>query len=97
MDVGAWGVDLVRVELTRLDQVLEEAVDLHQRSDVPYGMFLSGGIDSAVILAMMARLPCVERFAWFADRVANEYKLGSIFDPFASRLTTMGEIYRDEA
>jgi asparagine synthase (glutamine-hydrolysing) len=40
----------------RLDAVLENAVDLHQRSDVPYGMFLSGGIDSAVILAMMARL-----------------------------------------
>jgi len=42
--------------LARLDAVLEESVDLHQRADVPYGMFLSGGIDSAVILAMMARL-----------------------------------------
>jgi asparagine synthase (glutamine-hydrolysing) len=42
--------------LLRLDAVLENAVDLHQRSDVPYGMFLSGGIDSAAILAMMARL-----------------------------------------
>ncbi len=42
--------------LYRLDAVLENAVDLHQRSDVPYGMFLSGGIDSAAILAMMARL-----------------------------------------
>ena len=29
---------------------------LHQRSDVPYGMFLSGGTDSAAVLAMMARL-----------------------------------------
>ena len=32
------------------------SVDLHQRSDVPYGMFLSGGVNSSVLLAMMARL-----------------------------------------
>jgi asparagine synthase (glutamine-hydrolysing) len=42
--------------LAGLDAVLQDSVDLHQRSDVPYGMFLSGGIDSAAILAMMARL-----------------------------------------
>jgi asparagine synthase (glutamine-hydrolysing) len=42
--------------LARLDAALMESVDLHQRSDVPYGMFLSGGIDSAAILAVMARL-----------------------------------------
>ena len=39
-----------------LDRLMQETVDLHQRSDVPYGMFLSGGIDSAAVLAMMARL-----------------------------------------
>lgn len=42
--------------LARLDKALEESVLLHQRSDVPYGLFLSGGTDSAAILAMMARL-----------------------------------------
>ena len=42
--------------LARLDAALERSVDLHQRSDVPYGMFLSGGVDSAVVLSMMARL-----------------------------------------
>jgi asparagine synthase (glutamine-hydrolysing) len=42
--------------LDSLDRVLEESVDFHQRSDVPYGLFLSGGVDSSAILAVMARL-----------------------------------------
>ena len=42
--------------LERLDRALMDSVELHQRSDVPYGMFLSGGIDSAAILALMSRL-----------------------------------------
>ncbi len=42
--------------LTRLDRALEESVSLHQRAEVPYGMFLSGGIDSACVLRMMSRL-----------------------------------------
>ena len=42
--------------LERLDAALEDSVLLHQRSDVPYGMFLSGGVDSSALLAQMARL-----------------------------------------
>ena len=42
--------------ITRLDAALTDSVELHQRADVPYGMFLSGGIDSAALLACMARL-----------------------------------------
>ena len=42
--------------LVELDRVLEESVLMHQRADVPYGMFLSGGIDSSAVLALMARL-----------------------------------------
>lgn len=42
--------------LKELDRVWADSVNIHQRSDVPYGMFLSGGIDSSAVLAMMARL-----------------------------------------
>ena len=42
--------------LGRIDAALEDSVRVHQRSDVPYGMFLSGGIDSTALLVMMARL-----------------------------------------
>jgi hypothetical protein len=47
------------------------------------------------LLAMLERLPFVERYAWFGDRVGDEYGLGTIFDLHASRLTPLGEIYRD--
>jgi asparagine synthase (glutamine-hydrolysing) len=42
--------------LAAFDQAFADSVLVHQRSDVPYGMFLSGGIDSSAVLAMMARL-----------------------------------------
>ncbi len=41
--------------LRRIDEVLLETVTAHLQSDVPYGLFLSGGIDSAALLALMTR------------------------------------------
>ena len=42
--------------IAAFDAALEDSVRCHRRADVPYGMFLSGGLDSSAILAMMARL-----------------------------------------
>jgi asparagine synthase (glutamine-hydrolysing) len=41
--------------LRRLEAVLLDSVTAHLRSDVPYGLFLSGGIDSSALLALMRR------------------------------------------
>ena len=40
----------------RLEEALMDSVMVHQRADVPYGMFLSGGVDSSVVLACMRDL-----------------------------------------
>lgn len=45
--------------------------------------------------AVLARLPFVERYAWFADRVGDEYSLGTIFASGAARITPFGKLYRD--
>lgn len=50
-DYGRSEADVIE----QLRALLEETVRLHLVSDVPLGAFLSGGIDSSLILAMMAR------------------------------------------
>ncbi|WP_448207918.1 asparagine synthase (glutamine-hydrolyzing) [Azospirillum sp. sgz302134] len=41
--------------LEELEALLGEIIAMHVRSDVPFGAFLSGGLDSSVVAACMAR------------------------------------------
>ncbi|MBM3512923.1 MAG: asparagine synthase (glutamine-hydrolyzing) [Alphaproteobacteria bacterium] len=41
--------------LAAFDRAFNDSVRAHCRSDVPYGMFLSGGIDSSAVLTAMSR------------------------------------------
>jgi asparagine synthase (glutamine-hydrolysing) len=59
----------------RFRSKLQESVRLHLMSDVPLGVFLSGGIDSAAIAALMAGeldRPVDAFSVAFADRAFNE-------------------------
>jgi asparagine synthase (glutamine-hydrolysing) len=61
--------------LNKLNQVLIDSVSMHQRSDVPYGLFLSGGVDSSVVLACMRELndnPVRAFSAGFSSKVVSD-------------------------
>ncbi|MGH8613053.1 MAG: asparagine synthase (glutamine-hydrolyzing), partial [Gammaproteobacteria bacterium] len=58
-----WNVDFANTDqqtdnrewLERFDRAIEDAVTSHLVSDVPVGAFLSGGIDSSLVVALMSR------------------------------------------
>ncbi|HWG29790.1 MAG TPA: asparagine synthase (glutamine-hydrolyzing) [Steroidobacteraceae bacterium] len=61
LDSDAW-VEIIRTELDR-------AVREHMVSDVPIGAFLSGGLDSSAVVALMSR---------YSDRPVNTYSIGYV-------------------
>jgi len=59
----------------RFGDLFRESVRIHLMSDVPLGVFLSGGVDSSAITAAMSRLvkePIKTFSVAFAEREANE-------------------------
>jgi asparagine synthase (glutamine-hydrolysing) len=64
-----------REYIGRFTELFEESVRLRLMADVPLGMFLSGGIDSSAIAAVMSRAasdPIKTFSVAFAERGANE-------------------------
>lgn len=45
-----------REAAARIRELLEDAVRLQMRADVPFGAYLSGGVDSSSVVALMARI-----------------------------------------
>ncbi len=74
----SFNVDKSISELQAIEELptrLREAVDIHRVSDVPLGAFLSGGVDSSAVVAMMAELsddPVKTCCISFGDAAFNE-------------------------
>jgi asparagine synthase (glutamine-hydrolysing) len=69
---------------------LREAVESHLEADVPLGAFLSGGVDSSAIVAMMAGLskePVNTCSIAFDDKAFDESEYAARW-PSATRPTT---------
>jgi asparagine synthase (glutamine-hydrolysing) len=62
-------------------ELFRQSVELRLMADVPLGMFLSGGIDSSAIAAMMAQMvkePIKTFSVGFKEREANEFEYARI-------------------
>jgi asparagine synthase (glutamine-hydrolysing) len=67
---GWWDVDLrqpdhatpIEVHARRLRELIDDAVRLRLRSDVPLGAFLSGGVDSTAVVGVMAKVGATPPF-----------------------------------
>lgn len=71
--------DAIFVEKWR--EIFRESVKLRLMADVPLGMFLSGGIDSSAICAMMSEMvdePIKTFSVGFKEREANEFEYARI-------------------
>lgn len=54
LDITPRQIDM-QTALAEFDDLMETVMKQHMRSDVPFGLFLSGGVDSTLLLALLDR------------------------------------------
>lgn len=71
----------------KLHCLFDESVNLHLRSDVPVGAYLSGGIDSGIVAASAAKYYNNSDFSAFHGK----FSLGALYDesPYAEAIADM--------
>lgn len=67
-----------------IQQILSESVEKHLLSDVPYGAFLSGGIDSTLIVQYMSQI-CDQKVKTFSIGFENNDYDESQYSEFVSK------------
>jgi asparagine synthase (glutamine-hydrolysing) len=69
----------------KLEQLFEAAIHLRLRSDVPYGLYLSGGLDSSMIAMKMDQLaPGIRKEAFSIDFIESQHS-ESIYQTLIAR------------
>ena len=92
-------------QVEQVARALEESVRLQMISDVPLGAFLSGGIDSSLLVALMARQVTGERVKTFSigfesegaaiDETSDAERTARFIGTDHSRVVVSGEEVRD--
>ncbi len=65
------------------DSLMERVMQQHIRSDVPFGLFLSGGIDSSILLSLLSR---------YTDQPLRTYSVGFPTSSVSNELGTAQEV-----
>ncbi|OUS24022.1 asparagine synthase (glutamine-hydrolyzing) [Gammaproteobacteria bacterium 45_16_T64] len=66
--------------IEKLRELMESAITLRMRSDVPFGCFLSGGVDSSIIATLMSQVePNIKTYSiGFKEEGYNEFEYSKI-------------------
>lgn len=62
----------------KIEELLEDSVNVHLRSDVPVGSYLSGGIDSSIVATLAGKIKRGEKLKVFTGTFENYQKYNEL-------------------